>query len=102
MGRRQELNQKLVSLLGPGVTVYFQPRENIVLSYPCVVYERDGLSRSFADNSPYRDKTRYQVTIIDRNPDSEIPSKVASLPLTNFVRFFVVDNLNHDIYSLYY
>lgn len=70
--------------------------------YPAIVYERDFLDTQHADNAPYRQKKRYQVTIIDRDPDSPYPDKVAELPLCTFVRHFKADNLNHDIYSLYF
>lgn len=72
------------------------------MKYPCIVYQRDFESVIFADNAPYRNKTRYQITIIDQNPDSDIPDKVAKLPLCVFNRFFATDNLNHDIYNLFF
>jgi hypothetical protein len=42
------------------------------------------------------------VMIIDRDPDSDIPAKVAEMPLTLFNRFFTADNLNHDVYNVYF
>jgi hypothetical protein len=72
------------------------------MAYPCIVYQRDNAITDFADNIPYRYKKRYQVTVIDKNPDSDIPDKVAGLPMCTFYRFFVADNLNHDVYVLYF
>lgn len=99
MGQRLEL-QTLLSELAPNV--YFQPPANVQLKYPAIVYQRDNLSTKFADNAPYNHKQRYQVTVIDRNPDSDIPSKLAALPMCNFNRFFVANDLNHDVYTLYF
>lgn len=82
--------------------VYFQPPTNVQLVYPCIIYSRDAIDTRFADNLPYRRKKRYQVTIIDRNPDSLIPDIVAQMPGTSFDRFYTADNLNHDVYNLYY
>lgn len=82
--------------------VYFQPKQNISMEYPCIVYKRDARNTQFADNRPYRSKKRYQVTIIDQDPDSDIPEKVAALPLCSFSRFFTAGNLNHDVYTLYF
>ena len=82
--------------------VYFQPPTNITLVYPCIIYKRDLSVTNFADDVPYRRTLRYQVTVIDRDPDSAIPSKVAALPLSIFVRFFTVDNLNHDIFNVFF
>jgi hypothetical protein len=56
----------------------------------------------FADNKPYNHQKAYMVTVIDRNPDSEIPEKIAMLPMCKFNRHYTKDNLNHDIYTLYY
>lgn len=82
--------------------VYFQPPASVQMKYPCIVYNRDEAVTKFAGNAPYRYTKRYQVTIIDRNPDSDIPAKVAALPMCIFNRFFVADNLNHDVYNLYF
>ena len=72
------------------------------MSYPAIVYKRDYALSEFAGNLPYRHTKRYQVTVIDKNPDSMIPDKVAELPMCSFVRHFTADNLNHDIYNVYF
>lgn len=82
--------------------VYFQPPSNVSMKYPCIVYRRDYAKAEFADNEPYKHRKRYQVTVIDPNPDSDIPDKVAKLPMCSFDRFFTADNLNHDIYNLFF
>lgn len=82
--------------------VYFQPPNNITMEYPCIVYKRDGEDAIFAGNRPYNRTHRYQVTIIDRDPDSPIPDKVADLPMSTFNRFYTADNLNHDVYTIFF
>lgn len=82
--------------------VYFQPPENHKLNYPCIIYSRNDVDTLFANNKPYNHKTRYSVTVIDKNPDSDIPGKVADLPMCAFERHFKKDNLNHVVYNLYY
>ena len=72
------------------------------MNYPCIVYSRDYSSTQYADNSPYRRMKRYQVTVIDRNPDSEIPDRVENLQYCSFQRHFTANNLNHDIFQLYF
>lgn len=100
MGRpRLELQAQLKTFTP---NVYFQPPNNMTIQYPCIVYERSGEEVKYADNSPYSNTTQYTVTIIDRNPDSVIRAKVASLPLCAFNRFYTADDLNHDVYSLYF
>ena len=82
--------------------VYFQPPENITLEYPCIIYQRDYAETMFADDIPYNHTLRYVVTVIDRDPDSDIPGKVALMPMCLFNRFFTSDNLNHDVFRVYF
>ena len=102
MGRRLELQSLLESLLPAGKRAYFQPPTNVQMQYPCIVYSRDNRDTDYADNVPYKHKKRYSVTVIDWDPDSDIPDKVAELPMSSFSRHFTADNLNHDVYTLYF
>ena len=99
MAQRLELQALLLTFVP---NVYFQPPPTVKMVYPCIVYNRDNVKINHADDLPYKHRTRYQVTIIDRDPDSTIPAKVASLPLCSFDRFFTADNLNHDVYKLFF
>lgn len=101
MAPRLQLQTLLESVLGSS-NVYFQPPANVEMQYPCIVYRRDDATTEFADNSPYRYTKRYQVTVIAENPDSDIPERVAALPLCIFNRFFIAGNLNHDVFNLYF
>lgn len=102
MGRSRLELQELFEQI-PGVAeVYFQPPESVKLVYPCIIYNRDDMDTRFADNSPYTVTNHYQVTIIDANPDSEIPDWMSLFPMCLFDRHFTQDNLNHDIFDLYF
>lgn len=101
MAPRLELEALLRVLLG-SANVYFQPPATKQMEYPCIVYNKDNIDTKFADNGPYLHRKRYQVTVIDRDPDSDIPDKVAALPLCTFSTHFVSENLNHDVFSLYF
>jgi hypothetical protein len=101
MAQRLELQSVLVDILGTN-DVYFQPPPTVQMTYPCIVYSRDDIDTIHADNKPYKRKTRYQVTVIDRDPDSAIPEKVGELSLCVYDRFYAADNLNHDVYKLFF
>lgn len=101
MTGRLELQSMLEAILGTR-NVYFQPPESLIMSYPCIRYERDLITIKSADNRPYTTHKRYLVTVIDKNPDSEIPDHIASLPQCSFSRHFTADGLNHDVFNLYY
>jgi hypothetical protein len=104
MGTRRDFQTLLESLgdLSNPVSVYFQPPPEIQMSYPAIVYNRDYLVNQFADNIPYAGTNRYQVTLIDADPDSPLNTKLKALPMTRFVRHFTSANLNHDIYNVYF
>jgi hypothetical protein len=82
--------------------VYFQKPPSTGMVYPCIVYSRETAEEKYADNIQYNRMLRYQVTVIDRNPDSDIPNQVAALPLCSHDRFYVADNLNHDVFTLFF
>jgi len=83
-------------------TVYFQAPPGNEMQFPCILYMRDAGHTEFAGNNPYRFSQRYQVTVIDEDPDSPIPGEVAKLPTCIYDRFYVADNLNHDVFNLYF
>ena len=100
--KRAELNDKLIEILGSG-NVYFEPPETVKLSYPCIVYERSAGDTDFANNMPYRFQMRYSLTVINRDVESPILSRLSmSLPSIVFDRHFVTDGLHHDVFSVYY
>ena len=57
---------------------------------------------TFADGMPYNVATRYTITVIDIDPDSEILAKVEILPMCTHDRTFFSDDLNHDVYTIFY
>lgn len=101
MGQRLELHELLKAIMGND-NVYFQPPPSIQMHYPCIIYSRDSADTKYANDFPYLVKRRYMITIIDRNPDSEIPDKVSKLMYCRYSRHYKVDNLNHDVFNIYF
>lgn len=101
LDRRMELHQILCDLLGTAY-VYFQPPESIKLHYPCILYERMTGDSQYADNKAYMFRICYRVTYIDKDPDNEVLTKLSNLPLCRMDRSYKGDNLNHDVFILYY
>ena len=99
---REELHEKLCNLLGSR-NVYFQPPENVKLKYPCIIYERVGIQTINADNKNYLSRNRYTVTVIDKDPESEVVNNILlNIPYSSYDRHFASDNLNHDVFTIYY
>ena len=82
MRSRLRLHEELVNILGSRY-VYFQPPESIKLNYPCIIYERYDISNTFADDDVYLDPRQYRITVVDKNPDSEI-GKILKNVCSNF------------------
>lgn len=99
--RRLILHEKLKSILG-NPNVYYQPPESVKIRYPAIVYSRNGIENTHADDTVYYRKTFYEITVIDKQPDSEAADKISLLPFCRFNRHFVSDNLYHDVFTLYF
>lgn len=101
MRHRLELHELLCKTLGSR-KVYFQPPESVKMEYPAIVYSRDDIENTFAENSVYKQDHQYQIVVIDKDPDSKVVDAISMLPMCRFVRHYEADNLNHDVFSIYY
>lgn len=99
--RRLQLHEVLCKILGTR-NAYFQPPESIQMNYPAIVYGLDDIKNTYADDGVYLSARRYAVTVIDEDPDSPIVDKVCLLPMCRFNRHYEKDNLNHDVFELYF
>lgn len=101
MGKREQLHQLFKDLIGSS-NVYYQPPSSHKIKYPCIIYSRNREKTKFAGNKPYNRQQGYKVTVIDEDPDTAIPDKIAALPMCAFDRPYTVNNLYHYAYNLYY
>jgi len=100
--RRLKLHELLVEALGSR-NVYFEPPETIKMKYPCIVYTRAGGNSKFSNDYTYKHDTRYTVTVIDYDPDSEIgESLLRKFLKCSYDRHFSSENLSHDVYTIFY
>jgi len=102
MASRLELQALLESILG-SKNVYFQAPPSNKMEYPCIIYQRDSAVTRFADDKPYNHFKRYQVMYISNDPeDDEVKDQLVALPMCVFDRFYTAENLNHDVYKLFF
>jgi hypothetical protein len=101
MGQRLQLQTDLETILGSR-NVYFQPPENLQMSYPCVVYYSDVMDTDYADNNPYRLHKPYLLTVISRNPEEPAVDAIAKLRLCRHKRAYMAENLHHNAFLIYY
>lgn len=90
-------------LLDFSENVYFQPPSNISLTYPCIIYHKNGKDRNYGNDKLYLGTQRYSLTVIDRDPDSTIADELEeNLQYCTITDNYTVDNLNHTSLTLYY
>ena len=102
MRPRIELDDKLREVLGSD-NVYYQPPESIKLKYPCIIYRREAIDTKHADNKVYSAVNRYDVLIISKDPDFPLFDEfIHAFPMCSLNRPYIVNNLNHYSFTLYY
>ena len=102
MASRLNLHEELCALLSSR-NVYYQPPESLKMVYPCVRYSLGGIDSKRADDGIYNSRNRYELIVIDQNPDSDIPNKILNhFQMCRFDRKYVSNNLNHYVITLYY
>lgn len=83
--------------------VYYQPPENLKITYPCIVFERTNALQSFADNNPYRITKRYTITLMTKTADNDqYLDQLLNLPMCTFDREFKNDGIVHDVFNIYF
>jgi len=100
---RLDLHAKLIDILGSN-NVYFQPPEGIRIKYPCIIYERSSIDVNHADDISYARMVQYEIMFITKEPDTNdfIMKMLDAFKYCSYSRHFVSDNLNHEIFILYY
>lgn len=82
--------------------VYYQPPRNITLKYPCIIYQRQPTMGTHANNLMYMASLPYQITVIDRDPESIIADRLlSSFRYCNETARFTNDNLYHVVLTMY-
>lgn len=98
---RLKLQSILEELLGSR-NVYYQPPETVKMVYPAIVYNKSNIQCTFADDLPYSKNDRYDLTVISKKVDDPVINKLIDLPYCSHSRHWVIDNLNHDLFTLYF
>ena len=102
MEHRLRLHEELCAILETN-RVYFQPPASVQMKYPCIRYSKAAPDIKRANDRIYKNTSRYEVTVIDSDPDSGIPDKVFNhFPMCSWDRAYTADNLNHTVLTLYY
>lgn len=93
--RRLKLHAQLKDILGSS-NVYYDPPPTLVLEYPCIVYQLEGVDMRKADNLTYYfTYARYSWTLIQKDDDNDIYERLLKMKYTAPGRPFVQNNFHH-------
>lgn len=101
MASRLDLHEILCGVLNSR-SCYFQPPSSVRMQYPAIRYSIKDVEKRSADDISYRKLPCYELILIDKNPDSEFIEKLLDLPYCSYDRHYESDNLNHDVFTLYF
>lgn len=102
MRSRLSLHETLVSLVDDKTKVYFQPEENIRMTYPCIVYNEDGSNINYADNKSFDIRRRYNIIYMTKKPDPEtLISQILSLKGASYDSSFISEGVYHYYFTVF-
>lgn len=101
MGTRLELQAKLEELLGSR-NVYYQPPAGKSIEYPAIIYKKDKIDISKANDRNYRYIDVYTITVVSKRPDNPVISALLELEYCSYGTRYISDNLYHDTLTLYF
>lgn len=104
---RSELSQTLHTLCE---NVYFQPPDNVDLTYPCIIYTLNRVNSTYADNIAYKTRREYNILYITKNPEpiyeltgeGMIETFLHTFDHIKHTNHYTKDNLYHDAFNLFY
>lgn len=101
MDKQPELHEILCGLL-ESRNVYYQSPTNTKMKYPAIRYSRKDIESKYADNMIYSRMTCYEIIVISAIPDHPVIEKLFGFSYCSYDRHYVSDNLNHDVFTLYF
>lgn len=84
--------------------VYFQPPSGTKLTYPCWVIERTTAYQPKANDRTYLFRPGYKCMYMNRTePDPEVLNLISRRYANcTYQNHYVVDNIHHDVFLIYY
>ena len=82
-----------------GCQVYYKPKTNVRLKYPCIVYSPSTITDQKANNVSFITHRNYEITFMTQTLNYEEDAKriASSVPYGSIVREFESDNIQHVI-----
>ena len=89
----------ILAELYPGIPLYYGPTTETILSYPCVIYELDGLDSVHANNKPYQVGLEFIITLIQLTPPDIDIRPMMDISGVDFQTTFTTKSLMHSVFK---
>ena len=88
----------------PNTSIYYRPPGNILLEYPCIIYEKKAHEPAFANSYPYAIGVRYQVTLLSKLPGNSNTQVIFGLANQGVIVIdsdsYESDDVVHDVFTI--
>lgn len=101
MADRLDLQQVLEDILGSR-NVYYNPPPSLQMKYDAIRYTDKVNWDAFANNKRYAKMNCYEVILITKKRRQELVDKMLELPYCSYDRTYKADNLDHDVFTIYF
>lgn len=93
---RRNLNNRVSSIAGPDVKLYFQPPTNVSLQFPSIVYRSTGTMDTYGNGKLYLRYYEFELVVITKDAESQLPyDLVDGLEYATITSQYQSDNLYH-------
>ena len=72
------------------------------MQYDAIRYSKKNIRSTYANDGKYSMTDCYELIVISRRPDHPVIKKLLALPYCSYDRSYVVNNLYHDVLTIYY
>lgn len=106
MNDRLVLDEVLAGIIGITESdgdrhIYLNPPPSVRMRYPAIKYSLNNIDPKYANGSVYKMAPSYQVILIDPVVDTKYLEPILQIPYCKFNRFYIADNLNHWVFTIY-
>nr|DAY36821.1 MAG TPA: tail completion protein [Caudoviricetes sp.] len=81
--------------------VYFQPPENLKITYPAVIFHLSKIEIDHASDVPYKGAKEYSVTLITKDPEPDVIDEILKIPYSSLDTTYISDGMNHFVFTVY-
>lgn len=99
MSEQEDFHNQLEAIF-PGLNLYYRPPTNLLLEYPCIVYDVKNFNASRANNAVYVNGTTFRATVMSVLPGYEDTRNMLQLAHSEHINSFISDGIVHEVFDI--